>query len=74
VWSTTCGNGQVGPLVSPKMTKKIRVPPQQPGRPRAKNNGGDFVEMCFQGPTTGHFTGFEVNYNCNLNELHYTRY
>jgi len=61
IWSTTCGQGQVGPLVSQKLTHAIRVPPQSPGRVRQKERGGDFVEMCFQGPTTGHFTGFEVN-------------
>jgi hypothetical protein len=65
IWSTTCGNGQVGPLVSQKLTHNIRVPPQSPGRVRQKERGGDFVEMCFQGPTTGHFTGFEITWQSN---------
>lgn len=62
IWSTTCGNGEVGPLESERVVESIRVPPQSPGRVRQKDRGGDFVEMCFAGPTTGHFTGFEITW------------
>jgi len=66
IWSTTCGNGaSVGPLLSEKLSTMIRVPPQSPGRVRQKERGGDFVEMCFQGPTAGHFTGFEISWQSN---------
>lgn len=65
IWSTSCGNGEVGPLTSEKLIESIRVPPQSPGRVKQKGRGGDYVEMCFQGPAQGHFTGFEISWQSN---------
>jgi hypothetical protein len=62
VWSTTCGNGDRGPLPSEKLVNKIRVPPQSPGKVKHKDRGADNIEVCFPGPNTGHFTGFEFEW------------
>ena len=60
VSSTTCGNGFYGPLKSETIQYKQIIPPAKANNLILKDSGENFLDICWEGPSVGHFDSFEI--------------